>query len=81
MATRYRVTRRQALRIGAAATALPLVHIRTAGAAGQGVDRLLGPLGTGRQRRHAEAGRCLGAEEPGLRRMSTSSPALATSCN
>ena len=35
MATRYRVTRRQALRIGAAATALPLVHIRTAGAAGK----------------------------------------------
>src|SRR6476660_941509 len=35
MATRYRVTRRQALRIGAAASALPLVHIRTAGAAGK----------------------------------------------
>src|ERR1700748_3145269 len=35
MATRYRVTRRQALRIGAVATALPLVHIRTAGAAGK----------------------------------------------
>jgi ABC-type glycerol-3-phosphate transport system substrate-binding protein len=35
MATKYRVTRRQALRIGAAATALPLVHIRTAGAAGK----------------------------------------------
>jgi ABC-type glycerol-3-phosphate transport system substrate-binding protein len=35
MATRYRVTRRQALRIGAAATALPLVHIRTAGAVGK----------------------------------------------
>jgi ABC-type glycerol-3-phosphate transport system substrate-binding protein len=30
-----RVTRRQALRLGAAAAALPLVHIRTAGAAGK----------------------------------------------
>ncbi len=30
-----RVTRRSALKIGAAATALPLVHIRTAGAAGK----------------------------------------------
>src|SRR5215470_11080241 len=30
-----RVTRRQALRVGAAAAALPLVHIRTAGAAGK----------------------------------------------
>ena len=30
-----RVTRRQALKLGAAATALPLVHIRTAGAAGK----------------------------------------------
>ena len=35
MATTYRVTRRQALRIGAAAGALPLVHIRSAGAAGK----------------------------------------------
>jgi ABC-type glycerol-3-phosphate transport system substrate-binding protein len=35
MTTRYRVTRRQALRVGAAAAALPLVHIRTAGAAGK----------------------------------------------
>src|SRR3954447_26166839 len=35
MATRYRVTRRQALRVGAAAAALPLVHVRTAGAAGK----------------------------------------------
>ena len=30
-----KITRRKALRIGAAATALPLVHIRTAGAAGK----------------------------------------------
>ena len=30
-----RLTRRSALRLGAAATALPLVHIRTAGAAGK----------------------------------------------
>ena len=32
---RRRVTRRSALKLGAAATALPLVHIRTAGAAGK----------------------------------------------
>ena len=32
---RRRVTRRSALKLGAAATALPLVHIRTAGAAGR----------------------------------------------
>ena len=31
----YRVTRRRALKLSAAATALPLVHIRTAGAAGK----------------------------------------------
>ena len=29
------ISRRKALKIGAAATALPLVHIRTAGAAGK----------------------------------------------
>ena len=33
--TKRRVTRRQALKLGAAASALPLVHIRTAGAAGK----------------------------------------------
>jgi hypothetical protein len=35
MNTSHRVTRRKALQLGAAATALPLVHIRTAGAAGK----------------------------------------------
>ena len=35
MPSRHRVTRRNALKLGAAATALPLVHIRTAGAAGK----------------------------------------------
>jgi len=35
MTTPRRVTRRRALKLGAAATALPLVHIRTAGAAGK----------------------------------------------
>jgi hypothetical protein len=30
-----KVTRRKALKLGAAASALPLVHIRTAGAAGK----------------------------------------------
>src|ERR1700727_444579 len=33
--SRVKLSRRQALKIGAAATALPLVHIRTAGAAGK----------------------------------------------
>ena len=33
--TTKRVSRRNALKLGAAATALPLVHIRTAGAAGK----------------------------------------------
>ena len=35
MRTKSSVTRRTALKLGAAATALPLVHIRTAGAAGK----------------------------------------------
>ena len=35
MSNRRRITRRSALRLGAAASALPLVHIRTAGAAGK----------------------------------------------
>ena len=35
MPSRHRMTRRNALKLGAAATALPLVHIRTAGAAGK----------------------------------------------
>ena len=35
MRSKSRVTRRTALKLGAAATALPLVHIRTAGAAGK----------------------------------------------
>ena len=35
MNTSRRVTRRNALQLGAAATALPLVHIRAAGAAGK----------------------------------------------
>jgi len=35
MDTSRRVTRRNALQLGVAATALPLVHIRTAGAAGK----------------------------------------------
>ncbi len=35
MRSNVRVTRRNALKLGAAATALPLVHIRTAGAAGK----------------------------------------------
>ena len=35
MPSKHRVTRRNALKLGAAATALPLVHIRTAGAAGK----------------------------------------------
>ena len=35
MSTEYRLSRRTALKAGAAATALPLVHIRTAGAAGK----------------------------------------------
>ncbi len=35
MQTTKRVSRRNALKLGAAATALPLVHIRTAGAAGK----------------------------------------------
>ncbi len=35
MPSKSRVTRRNALKLGAAATALPLVHIRTAGAAGK----------------------------------------------
>ncbi len=35
MPNRRRITRRSALRLGAAASALPLVHIRTAGAAGK----------------------------------------------
>jgi ABC-type glycerol-3-phosphate transport system substrate-binding protein len=33
--SRRRMTRRQTLRLGAAATALPLVHVSTAGAAGR----------------------------------------------
>src|SRR3954453_6537081 len=35
MSTKSRVSRRTALKIGAGAAALPLVHIRTAGAAGK----------------------------------------------
>src|SRR6201985_781580 len=35
MLSKNRLSRRSALKIGAAATALPLVHIRTAGAAGK----------------------------------------------
>ena len=35
MTARRQVSRRSALKLGAAATALPLVHIRTAGAAGK----------------------------------------------
>lgn len=35
MATSYRMTRRAALKLGVASAALPLVHIRTAGAAGK----------------------------------------------
>src|SRR5271156_4732422 len=35
MSIKHPITRRKALRLGAAATALPLVHIRTAGAAGK----------------------------------------------
>src|ERR1700722_1589930 len=35
MRSNVRVTRRNALKLGAATTALPLVHIRTAGAAGK----------------------------------------------
>jgi ABC-type glycerol-3-phosphate transport system substrate-binding protein len=35
MATQHQLTRRRAVRLAAAATALPLVHIRTAGAAGK----------------------------------------------
>ena len=35
MRPKNRVTRRSALKLGAAAAALPLVHIRTAGAAGK----------------------------------------------
>ncbi len=35
MTKSFKLSRRQALKLGAAATALPLVHIRTAGAAGK----------------------------------------------
>ena len=63
--TKRSISRRGALKLGAAATALPLVHIRTGHAAGKVVHRFLGPLGAWRQRRDAEAGGCLGAEEPG----------------
>ena len=35
MRSKSHITRRSALKLGAAATALPLVHIRTAGAAGK----------------------------------------------
>ena len=71
------VTRRTALKIGATAAALPLVHIRTAGAAGK--------LSVGfwdhwvrRQRRHAQAGAGLGRQEQGGRADRTSSPRSAT---
>ena len=54
---RRHVTRRNAIKLGAATAALPLVHIRTAGAAGKLSLAIVGPLGSDRRCRHEEAGR------------------------
>jgi hypothetical protein len=65
--SRRQVTRRNALKLGAAATALPLVHIRTAGAAGK--QSALWDPGPDRRCRDENAGRCLGREEQSRHRL------------
>ena len=65
MTRKRMITRRGALKLGAAASALPLVHIRTASAAGKVSVGILGPLGASRQRRDAKQCEAWAAEQRG----------------
>ena len=60
-----RITRRKALKLGSAAAALPLVHIRTAGAAGKLTVGFWDHWIPKANDTMTRAGQCLGGKEQG----------------